>query len=287
MSAWVERLRRVAVRWAGDGVDLLFPPRCAVCRCDLQNRGGPPAPGASAATGTVCSACSRDLTADGSRCLRCGELGGGAVPDGGAESGPDGGLSGRPSGHLSDACRHCRSRRPDWDGIAVLAGYGDPLRQAVLRGKHPAGDDVSRALASLLVDKHRVTFAGWRIDGVVAVPMHWLRRAARGTSAADEIARRVARLLGVPLVAALARQTATRMQNELPVHERRGNVQEAFRLRRAVGGRRLLLVDDVVTTGATFAACRRTLAAGNATAVFAAAIAKADRGGGAAAGDVG
>ena len=223
------------------------------------------------APGTVCPSCTRDLTADGGRCLRCGELG----AAGNAEAGAASGTEGCPG----DACRRCRGRWVAWDGITVLAGYGDPLRQSILRGKRPGGDDVSRALATLLVDKHRGTFTGWRIDGVVPVPMHWLRRAARGTSAADEIARRVARLLGVPLVAALSRQTATRMQNELPVQERPGNVEKAFRLRRAVAGRRLLLVDDVVTTGATFTACRRTLAAGNATAVFVAAIAKADRGG--------
>lgn len=269
MNAWIERLRREAARWAGEGVDLLFPPRCVVCRCELEGRcervaelGKAPAQRPVAA-GAVCPGCTRDLTADGGRCLRCGELGGAA----GGEAA------------VTDGCRRCRGRRTDWDGIAVLAGYGDHPRQAILRGKHPGGDDVSRALATLLVAKHRSTFVGWRIDGVVPVPMHWLRRAARGTSAADEIARQVARLLGVPLEAALSRRTATRMQNELPVHERRGNVQSAFRLRRMVAGRRLLLVDDVVTTGSTFAACRRTLADGDATAVYVAAIAKADRGG--------
>ncbi|MEI7782146.1 MAG: phosphoribosyltransferase family protein [Planctomycetota bacterium] len=271
MNAWVERLRREAVRWAGEGVDLLFPPRCAICRCDLDAKSAGPAESTARPSGTVCPSCTRDLTADGGRCLRCGELG----AAGGAEA------------SANDACRRCRGRRPDWDGITVLASYGDPLRQSILRGKRPGGDDVSRALATLLVDKQRGTFAGWRIDGVVPVPMHWLRRAARGTSAADEIARQVARLLGVPLVVALSRQTATRMQNELPVHERPGNVARAFRLRRAVAGRRLLLVDDVVTTGATFAACRRTLATGDATAVFVAAIAKADRGGDETAGDGG
>jgi predicted amidophosphoribosyltransferase len=63
----------------------------------------------------------------------------------------------------------------------------------------------------------------------------------------------------------------------LPVSERRGNVATAFRLRRPVAGRRLLVVDDVVTTGSTLAACRRAVAAGGAEAVYAAAIARADR----------
>ncbi len=129
----------------------------------------------------------------------------------------------------------------------------------------------------MLVRRHRQTFDAWRIDGVVSVPMHWLRRATRGTSTADEIGRNTARLLGVPWVAALSRFRPTTMQNELPVKERPGNVQGAFRLRRGVAGRRLLLVDDVVTTGSTLAACSRTLLDGGAESVFVAALAKADR----------
>lgn len=252
MTTWGERLRRGATSWVGEGVDLFFPPRCVLCRQDLapsaDGSGGEPT-----APGDLCMACARDLSADGGRCMVCGEPG------------------------MEGSCRRCRGRCSDWDGIAVLAAYGDRLREAVLRCKRPTGDDVSRALAALLVDRHRTTFAGWRIDGVVPVPMHWLRRMSRGTSAADEIARRVAGLLGVPFLRALSRQTATTMQNELPVSERRGNVATAFRLRRPVTARRLLVIDDVVTTGSTLAACSRTLAAGGAEAVYAAAIARADR----------
>jgi predicted amidophosphoribosyltransferase len=87
----------------------------------------------------------------------------------------------------------------------------------------------------------------------------------------------MATLLGVRSRTVLLRRKATRMQNELPVHERRGNVRDAFRVRHRVDGRRILLVDDVVTTGSTLAACRRTLVAAGAAAVFAAVVAKADR----------
>lgn len=252
MTTWGERLRRGAASWVGEGVDLFFPPRCVLCRQDLLPRadgsGGDPT-----APGDLCIACARDLSADGGRCMVCGEPG------------------------AEGSCRRCRGRCSDWDGIAILAAYGDRLREAILRCKRPTGDEVSRALAALLVGRHRTTFAGWQIDGVVPVPMHWLRRMSRGTSAADEIARRVAGLLGVPFLRALSRQTATTMQNALPVSERRGNVASAFRLRRPVTARRLLVIDDVVTTGSTLAACSRTLAAGGAEAVYAAAIARADR----------
>ena len=225
--------------------DIVCPPRCAFCGADLA--------GPAAAGGTMaCESCAAAISSDSARCIACGE----------------------PRSAVD--CR-CRGRRGDWDGIVVLASYGDSVREPVLRAKRPAGEPVAAALAGLLVAKHRERFSEWRIDTVVPVPMHWLRRAVRGTSAAEELARRMATLLGVRSRTVLLRRRATRMQNELPVHERRGNVRDAFRTRHRVDGRRILIVDDVVTTGSTLAACRRTLVAAGAAAVFAAVVAKADR----------
>jgi ComF family protein len=171
----------------------------------------------------------------------------------------------------------CRRERPPWDGILILGGYADDLRAAILRIKRPGAEHLTRALAALLVERRRDRLEALRIDAVVPVPMHWWRRARRGTSDADEVARAVARAIGVGAVPALVRARATRMQNELPPEERGDNVAGAFRARRGVAGRRLLLVDDVVTTGATLAACCEALRGAGAAAVYAAALAKADR----------
>ena len=227
-------------------IDLVCPPRCAFCNADLPvtAAGGPMA----------CASCEVAVAIDSVRCGSCGE----PVP--------------------SSECR-CRGQCSDWDGIAVLASYGDGVRGQVLRAKRPAGESVAAALAGLLVAKHRETFTVWRIDAVVPVPMHWRRRLARGTSAADLLAAGIARRLGLPHRHLLRRRRATPMQNELPFDDRRGNVRNAFVASRRAAGRRVLLVDDVTTTGATLAECRRALVEAGASAVYAAVVARADRGG--------
>ena len=159
----------------------------------------------------------------------------------------------------------------------VLGGYGDDLRTAVLRAKRPGAEPVAAALGRLIARRHRDTLAAWRVDAVVPVPMHWSRRALRGTNAAEEIAAQVAADLRLPCRRLLRRARATRMQNELPFEERPANVQGAFRPRRGAAGLRILLVDDVVTTGGTLEGCRQALAAAGATAVHAAAAARAER----------
>lgn len=158
----------------------------------------------------------------------------------------------------------------------MLGPYADELRTAVLRAKRPAGERVAAALAALLVARHRAALSAWRIDVVVPVPMHWARRALRGTSAADELARGVAAALGRPCRRLLRRARATTMQNRLPTTDRRGNVRGAFRTRGPLGGRRILLVDDVTTTGSTLEACGETAISAGAVAVYAAAVARAD-----------
>ena len=262
---WARMLHAQASRWTARGLDLLYPPRCPICRretsaTDLDTASEPESSSRGLSShgfywaAAVCGMCTRELSADSGRCRRCGEAGGGA-----------------------DGCRYCPQRPHGWRQIAVLSSYAGGLREAVLRAKRPAGDDVAAALASLIVRKHGDTLVSWEVGRVVPVPMHWLRRSIRGTSAADELSRRIARLLGRPHCRALVRHRATRMQNELPIADRPLNVQGAFRCRRRLDGERILLVDDVVTTGATLSACCRALLAAGAATVDVAVVAKADR----------
>ncbi|MCE9630622.1 MAG: double zinc ribbon domain-containing protein [Planctomycetia bacterium] len=230
----------------GTILDLLCPPRCVFCHDDVET----PARGEAVA----CDTCVARLSRDVPRCTACGE----PLP-------------------ASGGCLRCRGRRPVWDGLAVLAPYADDVRDAVLRAKRPAGEGVAAGLASLLVRKHRAVFDGWRIDTVVPVPMHWLRRVSRGTSAAHEIARGVAAGLGLPCRRAVRRTRNTRMQNELPFEDRHANLHGAFRPAARLAGSRVLLVDDVTTTGSTLAGCREVLVEAGATAVYAAVVARADR----------
>jgi len=240
-------------QWARLGGDLLWPPRCVFC-------GAEPGDGELRRRVEVCDGCARAITAGGPRCGGCGQPGD------------------------ANPCGRCGGRLGRCAGIVVLGGYADALRDAVLRAKRPTGDMLTAGLAALIVEQHRDRLEGWGIDLVVPVPMHWRRRAARGTSAADELARGVAAGLGLPRRRVLRRSRPTVMQNELPREERRGNVAGAFRAGGWLGGwpgggiadRRILLVDDVTTTGATLAACSDALLSAGAASVYAAVAARAD-----------
>lgn len=180
-------------------------------------------------------------------------------------------------------CGDCRRRPPPYSRLAAAWLYAPPLDAVILalklRRLDYLGEGLGEGLAETLAERLGDTLTG--LDAVVAVPLHWRRRLLRGYNQAERIARPLARRLGVPLAAALARRRATRRQTTLGGDARRRNLADAFvvRRRQRVAGRRLLLVDDVVTTGTTLSAaaeCLRRAGAGEVVAV-AAALAEAPR----------
>ena len=89
------------------------------------------------------------------------------------------------------------------------------------------------------------------IDAVLPVPLHWRRRVFRGFNQAEEIARPVARQLGVPLIQNVVRCKATAFQSGLTARQRARNLRKAFVVRGALPYAHVLIIDDVITTGVT------------------------------------
>ena len=95
---------------------------------------------------------------------------------------------------------------------------------------------------------------------VVAVPLHLLRRLNRGFNQSAEIARFVAKQLGLRVdKGALRRVKSERTLVFRSARGRHRMARGAFRSPRHLGDRPFLLVDDVLTTGATLGACVRAL----------------------------
>ena len=210
--------------WLGAVGRVVFPPSCALC-------------GEHSATGRdLCAACAVELPFNRSCCARCA----------------------LPLATPALACGECLRKPPPFDAAIAPLRYEWPLDRLVTRLKFSVDLAVGRVLAELLQDA--VRSAADRIDLVVPVPLHLQRLRERGFNQALELARPIARRLGLPLDhAVLARTRATPPQTGLAAAERRRNLRDAFAVRGTLAGRSIALVDDVVTTTATVRACARAL----------------------------
>jgi ComF family protein len=172
------------------------------------------------------------------------------------------GLSASPPGALIQL---------EW--CAVFSG---PVRAALHALKYGGERRLARPLAAALAA--RWALAGRGGDLVVWVPVHRVRRRDRGFDQAEDLARGMALLLGLPVAACLERQRRTAAQHALGQEARLGNTSGAFAVtptgRSLVRGRWVVLVDDVVTTGATLAGCAEALLEAGALAVSAVTVAR-------------
>jgi len=265
-----ERMRGVAkAGGAGSGVDiarslrrslaelvgLVFPARCGGC--------GRVVP---AGEGLLCATCGSAVlaVADTTYCQLCGQ-----------DAGPF-------ALHATDhagvrACGLCDRSLYRYAALSRVGPYAPPLDGLIRRFKYAGGQHLAGALGEW--QAARLAGQGWfaRVEGLVAVPMHWRRRFARGFNQSELLAEVVAERLELPILDSLTRPVHRPPQASLPRSQRFENVRGVFAVPRAkqVRNRRLCLIDDVCTTGATLSEAARTLRSAGTAEVYAAVVAVA------------
>ena len=216
-------------------LDLLFPPRCVVCR-----RSGE----------WFCAACHHAIAKISSPiCVHCG----------------------RPL--LRADCPYCQKLPLQIDGTRAVAFFEGSVRAAIHALKYAHRPELAEPLGALLGEYFLAQPIP--ADALVPIPLHPERERARGYNQSLLLARELGRRCGLPVWnQVLIRTRHTRPQVELDAAERRTNVHAAFDATERVAGARILLIDDVCTTGATMDACGLALQARGAKSVWGLAIAR-------------
>ncbi|APR96850.1 competence protein ComF [Pandoraea thiooxydans] len=193
------------------------------------------------AHGLVCAACARDYWHDQSR-GRCDVCGIPLAP-----------------GMDTGRCGNCLARPRAFDATVTLQDYRAPLDRLILALKFRADLPLAREFGYRLSQALRPRVAG--PDAlIVPVPLSPDRLATRGFNQTWEIARNVARHLGLASHPhALHRVRETAPQSGLDIAARRRNVRQAFVTGTEVRGREIIVVDDVMTTGVTLDEIAKTL----------------------------
>ncbi|MBA3533315.1 MAG: ComF family protein [Ardenticatenales bacterium] len=221
--------------------DLLFPPRCAVCR----------QPGSA-----LCTACVGAIVPfQDPRCLRC-DL---------------------PCLAQIGLCPACQQNLASaLEGLRSIGPHVEPLRSGIHALKYQARPTIAQPLGHLMAARWQAT--GSPVDAILPLPLHPERQRERGYNQASLLAQAMAERLTLPLREELLwRVRATSSQVKLGRAARQENMAGAFAASPAVAGGRWLLVDDVCTTSATLEEAARALREQGATAVWAITAARAYR----------
>jgi ComF family protein len=143
------------------------------------------------------------------------------------------------------------------------------------RGRFSIGRYLGEQLSKILIDKRNE----WKIDIIISVPLHQLKKTERGYNQSFYIAKEAGRILNTPVKQnLLKRKKFTRSQTTMTLAEREENIRNAFSVKNSklIKGKNILIIDDVITTGATISECGRILLKAGANKIYAASAAIAD-----------
>lgn len=211
---------------------------------------------AAAGGALICGACERGLPRQRAACPRC------ALPS------PDGAI-----------CMACVRAPPPFDAALAAWIYAWPidrlLQQLKYGGRLALAEPFAHALARACREARGsgASQPAWP-DMLVAIPLAPARQRSRGFNQAQEIARRLAAELGLPIAHGLERVRDAPPQATQGLRSRHGSVKGAFIAQRCLAGVSVAIVDDVMTTGATLAAAAEALRAAGARRVEAWAVAR-------------
>ena len=171
--------------------------------------------------------------------------------------------------HTDLLCGECLRQPPAFDATIAAVDYCAPLDQLVLGLKFGGQLALAPLFAEMLRDAllEQAGRTGQNAplpELLLAVPLGEQRLVERGFNQAVEIARKLGRSLGLPLLTHLPlRERETLAQSSLPLLERHRNMSGAFGMPAGASGllrgRHVGVVDDVMTTGATLNAMATVL----------------------------
>ena len=119
----------------------------------------------------------------------------------------------------------------------------------------------------------------WKIDLIIPIPLHQLKKAERGFNQSFYIAKGLSKVLHSDVKENLVKRIKyTESQTTMNITERKENISGAFKIRtkKSLKGKNILLIDDVITTGATISECGIILKNTGVQKIYAASIAIAE-----------
>jgi ComF family protein len=183
----------------------------------------------------LCASCQANLPILSQLCARCAQFLGPYYP-------------------TNAICGQCLLHPPPYAVTHVLFPYVEPIMQMIIKLKFQGDLHMAKLFAQLMIEAIQQQWYTHttKPDLILPVPLHPNRLRERGFNQALEIARPIAKQLGIPLGTQLVlRHKDTLAQSGLSARERKRNIKNAFSTRHHFQEMHIAILDDVMTTGQT------------------------------------
>lgn len=153
------------------------------------------------------------------------------------------------------------------------------LQHAIHSLKYEKRFQIGIFLGKNIANKIKSNRPDWKIDLIIPIPLHQLKKAERGYNQSFYIAKGIGKILDIPFSDKVVKRIKyTESQTTMTLIEREENISGAFKVinRNAINGKTIWIIDDVITTGATISECGKILLDAGANHIYAASIAIAD-----------
>ena len=210
-------------------LNLLFPPRCAVCGEVLAAEGW---------KDFLCEDCRKEIPFFPREvCPHCGGE--------------------------TDTVGFCESCLRGYAFSSACAAFPyERVRNAIHLFKYEGGKDIGRGLGELMAEylsEHHEELSV-KTDVILAVPLFPKKEKQRGFNQTHILCEGLSERTGLRFQReGLVRTRATVAQSTLTPEERKENLKDAFAVTADFTDKRVLLVDDIFTTGTTCNECARAL----------------------------
>ena len=166
---------------------------------------------------------------------------------------------GRAMNNDARFCDDCKNNEYAFSVAYAPFIYEDEVRKIVHKFKYGNSKYIAKPIAEFLADlyyEHNFT-----ADLITFVPMHKKAKRERGYNQAEEIAKNLGEILGLPTISTLNKVKNLPHLAKMKKGERAQAVLDAYELidKAQIKGKKILLIDDVFTTGATANACSQKL----------------------------
>lgn len=157
-------------------------------------------------------------------------------------------------------CEYCENKNYNFDFNHSFCYYGEVSANIVKALKYDHRKYYSKYIAKMMT-KNLSLFED--IDYLTYVPMTEKRKKRRGFNQAEEIAKEISKIIGIPVFKFLNKSKDHKNQARLNQKDRLENLKDTFEINLENSGKikdkNILIIDDVFTTGATLSECSKVL----------------------------